>query len=119
MRKSTPLSNHSLRMPSQSRLRSSLKGCGAPAHAAAVQVISTAAETHVDLNLMSGLQYSCSTPFARDKARGNACYPARSSKNWMRECRQHRDPMRVQELHRRAQELDCRAAAARRSNELS
>src|SRR5580704_9211727 len=54
MRKSTPLSNQPLRMPSQSRVRSSLKGCGAPASAAAAQVIISAAETHVDLIFMFG-----------------------------------------------------------------
>src|SRR5580704_16862235 len=54
MRTSTPLSNHSLRMPFQSRVRSSLKGCGAPAHAVAAHVIIIAAETHLILNFMFG-----------------------------------------------------------------
>src|SRR5580692_9896263 len=52
MRTSIPLSNHSLRMPSQSRERSSLKGCGAPAHAAEVHAITSAAEVHADLKFM-------------------------------------------------------------------
>jgi hypothetical protein len=82
-------------MPSQSRLRSSLKGCGAPAQTAVAQLIANAAETHRDLNRMLGkapirIFY---TP-DQDQVPVSRCYLSALSNNWMCECRQQRDPMR-------------------------